>query len=110
MIVHRDGGFQINQDLDVWVDREAFEQLLADACAAEHQGDGQRALHTYQQALALYRGDFLEDSPYEEWAILERETLRISHLDLLDRLGHLALASADFGDCADTGAANPRRR
>ena len=89
VIVHRDGGFQLHPDLHVWVDREAFEELLARGCAAERDRDEPTALHTYQQALALYRGDFLEDSPYEEWAVLERETLRIGHLDLLDRLGHL---------------------
>lgn len=52
----------------------------------------------WQTAVALYRGDFLEgfhvpDAPaFDEWALLERERLRLIVIDLLHRLADDALA------------------
>lgn len=53
-------------------------------------------------AVALYRGDFLEgfslpDAPaFEEWALLERERLRLLVIELLHRLADDALAQQAY--------------
>jgi len=47
------------------------------------------AIAEYELAASLYRGEFLADDPYEEWPVLTREHLRLTYLDLLDRLSRL---------------------
>jgi len=57
----------------------------------------------WQAAVADYRGDFLQglsvpDSPaFEEWALLERERLRLMVIDLLHRLTEDALSRGTYG-------------
>ena len=47
---------------------------------------------TIAAAEALYRGDYLPDDPYEEWAIPERERLREAFLGLEEALATCLLA------------------
>jgi DNA-binding SARP family transcriptional activator len=51
----------------------------------------------YQQAFDLYLGDYLEDSPYDEWTIVTRNRLRMNFVEIAHRLGDLRLVqgSAD---------------
>jgi len=69
-------------DDDWQVDAFTFEERLA------HAG---KDLALLEEAIALYRGDFLEgfyiDSHgFEDWALLERERLRFRAMEALDRL------------------------
>ena len=56
----------------------------------------------YQQAIALYRGDFAADAPFEQWTLLPREGLRIKLVDALDRLSRIELADHRIDDCIAT--------
>ena len=72
----------VNTESDLWLDADAFETRLAAA------GDDAAQL---EDALALYRGDFLDgfyiDSQgFEDWTLLERERLRFRAMETLDRL------------------------
>ncbi len=51
----------------------------------QRQGRGEltAAIAAYEAAVILYRGDFLECDPYEEWALPTRDRLRETYLDLL---------------------------
>jgi DNA-binding SARP family transcriptional activator/predicted ATPase len=75
---------QLNLAGDLWVDTRAFTDFL--------QTPTQQFLKPFQQAIALYRGDFLEgfslaDSPaLEEWIVLCRERYRRLMMDALHRL------------------------
>jgi len=63
-----------------------FEAALAAAEAARRREDPKALEASLRAALALYRGDFLAESPYEEMAVLEREGLRDRYLRALERL------------------------
>jgi tetratricopeptide (TPR) repeat protein len=60
----------------MWIDIEAFR---ATSERARVTGD----LNTYEEALALYRGDLLPEDRYEDWAIRWRDSLRAVRFDLL---------------------------
>jgi DNA-binding SARP family transcriptional activator len=68
------GGYAL-QRRHVWVDADAFEALVTEGCAAAgHDDDTAQSL--IREGVELYRGDFLADEPYAEWALHERDRLR----------------------------------
>lgn len=102
VVQYADGSYGIAPAVRVSTDVERFEELLAAAEAAQRRGDRDRALATYVDAVALYRGDFASDAPYEQWTLLPRESLRLRCIAALDRLSHLQLAADRLADCIVT--------
>jgi SARP family transcriptional regulator, regulator of embCAB operon len=96
LIIHDNDTYAVNPDLDIWSDAEEFERSIAIGRTAEHTGDVSRALEAYRIAERCYRGDFLEDSPYEDWALNERDRLRLLYLEVANRLGDLLVAVGEF--------------
>jgi len=86
-------GYAFSKDVDCWVDSEIFQSYIACAHQAEESKNWREALHQYEQAIALYRGDYLSDDLYEDWTIPHRERLRESYLKAL---AHLAECHARF--------------
>ncbi len=75
-----------------------FEAALAAAEAARRRNEVRAAEVSLRAALALYRGDFLMESPYEEMAVLEREGLRDRCLRALERLLALLATAERWGE------------
>jgi DNA-binding SARP family transcriptional activator len=101
VVIHRNHAYFIEPTLEVWVDIEAFEEQLKSAhqhLASAELVKGQMA---FEAAICLYQGEFLADDPYEEWAVVLREHLRLCYLDSLDRLGMLRLNSDDYAGCVE---------
>jgi LuxR family maltose regulon positive regulatory protein len=87
--LHFDGrGYWIHPELDYWFDVAEFERLLAE------NGPGRR-VESLQQAIDLYRGDFLEDC-YADWCSPYREALRERYLEALEELAGLLLARRQY--------------
>jgi DNA-binding SARP family transcriptional activator len=103
VVEYADGEYRINPELVVEVDVERYEAALSTAGAAERAGDPQGALAAYQEAVGHYRGDFASDAPYEQWALLPRESLRIAYLDALDRSSRIQLRLGRLDDCIASG-------
>jgi DNA-binding SARP family transcriptional activator len=85
IVTHREG-YAFNQDSDYWLDVDAFTAQLS---AARQVEAGPARLKELESAKQLYHGDYLEDVPYEEWALTPREQLRGVYLDLLADLAEL---------------------
>jgi DNA-binding SARP family transcriptional activator len=101
------GGYVLD-DTRVWIDADAFEELLAAGRAASDGGEDTEAHEYLRRGLGLYRGHFLADEPYAEWALSERERLRRIASDGLrlmaaieERRDDLAAASTSLGRLAD---------
>ena len=85
-----------------WVDVEAFLALLADVGEAPVLASDAAALTRLEQALALYRGDFLEgfaidSAPFESWQAVTRERL---NREALQAARALAAAHVHLGDAS----------
>jgi predicted ATPase/DNA-binding SARP family transcriptional activator len=85
-----------NPDSDVWIDVEAFQAYAAQGLAGAERERGKAGwIALLEQAVALYRADFLAgftlpDAPdFDEWQFFQRETLRRSLAGVL-----IALATA----------------
>ncbi|CAM2865837.1 BTAD domain-containing putative transcriptional regulator [Paenibacillus sediminis] len=50
--------------------------------------DTQKAIHSLERGLALYKGDYMPDRRYEDWSIEERERLQVLYLRGAERLVH----------------------
>ncbi|MEA2451015.1 MAG: hypothetical protein QOG63_2947 [Thermoleophilaceae bacterium] len=90
------GGYMLDRER-VWIDADVFEEKIVAGWAAYERGEDALAQLLLGEALELYRGDFLADEPYAEWAFSERERLRDLAARLLSTLGDIALAKGDSG-------------
>jgi DNA-binding SARP family transcriptional activator len=99
VIIHRDHAYFIEPSLDIWVDVEVFEERLKSAHQHLACAELEQAQAHFDAAICLYQGELLADDPYDEWAIVTREHLRLTYLDALDRLGMLRMKSDDYAGC-----------
>lgn len=74
LVVARRGGYYLDS-AHIWVDADEFEREARAGLTAFVQGLGEPAAEHIDNALRLYRGPFLAENPYEEWALEERERL-----------------------------------
>jgi LuxR family maltose regulon positive regulatory protein len=84
-VVFEDGVYRFNSTGNYWFDADAFERLLDGAGQAAIPEEASGLL---EEALALYRGDYLEGI-YADWSLLERERLRGRYLAALEALAGL---------------------
>jgi len=88
-------GYRFEPSSACWIDVDEFHRLSREAEAHVRKGNSSQALRAYQAAAALYRGEYLADDPYEDWAIGARERLRQEYLQSLSELHRLSLATGD---------------
>jgi DNA-binding SARP family transcriptional activator len=74
-IVAVQGGYAIDRRR-VQIDADDFEESAKKGIDAARRGATAEAEAALAHALELYRGDFLSDEPYAEWAYPERDRLR----------------------------------
>jgi DNA-binding SARP family transcriptional activator len=99
VVIHQDQAYFIAPTLGIWVDVEDFEEQLKSAHQHLASAELAQAEAAFEAATWLYQGEFLAGDPYEEWAMVTREHLRLGYLDALDRLGALRLNSGDYAGC-----------
>jgi DNA-binding SARP family transcriptional activator len=89
-VIFEDDLYHFNRRLNYSFDVETFDSLLVQA-AALSVTNPPRAAQIYSQAVALYRGDFIQDyaSDHDEWRMLKANELAEKHLDALESLGQL---------------------
>lgn len=86
-----------------WIDLVEFRAALDAGRRAESAGDAPLALAAYDAAAGLYRGDLLEDDPFDEWCLMEREHLRETYLSVLQRIATLARERGELDRAIDAG-------
>jgi DNA-binding SARP family transcriptional activator len=95
LVVTSANSFLINRTITIWVDVEEFEMHWHRGWQLSRAGYAEEALCEYEQAEALYTGDYLADEPYAEWTLLRREALRDAYSTILTML---ATISERLGD------------
>ncbi len=93
---------QFNPQSDYWLDVETFDQQISQTARPEGWALTPESVASLREAIALYRGDFLEgfhvrDAPgFEEWVLGEQERLRQLALQALHIL---AVYHTGRGEC-----------
>jgi len=93
------GGYALNRR-HVRIDADLFTEAVRSGLGAAERGEVDQGAELLGFAMSLYRGDLLEDEPYAEWAMPERDRLRAMATDSLRALGRLALAKGDHEGAA----------
>jgi DNA-binding SARP family transcriptional activator len=70
-ITSLDGGYLLDRSR-VWIDADAFEENVTAGLQARRDGDDAVATARLEEALELYRGDFLAEEPYTERDLMSR--------------------------------------
>jgi DNA-binding SARP family transcriptional activator len=83
----------------MWVDFDHFIQAYQTGRSLEKRGQVIEAIREYELAEGLYQGDFLEEDPYEDWPILQRESLKDSYLIILERLSRHYFEEKQYATC-----------
>ena len=73
----------------VWTDSEEFVQRSRRAASLVSQGNSKEALAECGKAAALYQGEYIEDEPFSDWCLFERERLKEVYVDLMKQMGSL---------------------
>jgi DNA-binding SARP family transcriptional activator len=90
------GSYLINPEIELWVDVEEFERYWVKGRQLEKEKKYTEAIQQFELAETLYRGDYLEDEPYEEWTLLRREALKDTYVIILGKLADYSIRSADY--------------
>jgi len=71
------------------VDVDCFSFLIEKGKIKEKEGDLKTAISLYTEAVDKYRGDFLSEELYAQWAELKREELKKTYINILLKLARL---------------------
>ncbi|HEU4596989.1 MAG TPA: BTAD domain-containing putative transcriptional regulator [Pyrinomonadaceae bacterium] len=93
-LLYKDGDYLLNPDFSYRSDVEEFDSLVAEAAAARRRGQTERCHQAYEEAVALYRGEFMQGT-HDEWVEEQRAYYRDQYLRMLEKL---ASASQEAGE------------
>jgi DNA-binding SARP family transcriptional activator len=82
-VVQTAGKTYVLNDETVWVDAQDFQRLFAEGSTLQREQRWDEAIHLYEGAQHLYRGDYMEEDIYLDWCAAERERLREIYLEVL---------------------------
>jgi DNA-binding SARP family transcriptional activator len=87
--------YGVRPGCDIWLDIDDFGDFIKRAEALADQTPEQAA-SLYEEALALYQGEFLPDARYLDWSAVEREHLAVLYLQSADRYCELNLGLGKY--------------
>lgn len=83
------------------IDVDAFLDQVHSGQERQRRGEWMAAVNAYLAAQVLYRGDYLAEDPYADWAIPTRERLREMLLELKDNLAACYLLLGRYQEALD---------
>jgi tetratricopeptide (TPR) repeat protein len=95
------GSYAFTATAPCWIDTEAFQRSYE---MGRRDAEGERwslAVRAYRQALSLYRGDYLVEDLYAEWADPFREHWRNLKFDILEGLSNCHLRLGQYRAAAE---------
>ena len=93
ILASNDRTYTLDLGDDAWIDFLRFKELVVDARRATSARERSRL---YTEAVALYRGDFLQEESFEEWSTSERELLKDAFLEATEHLAGEHLRSGQI--------------
>ncbi len=92
-IVSRGGKYYWDSPMEVQIDTEVFQNLLARAEMAEHKSE---KIALLKEACRMYGGEFLRKMSGDEWAVLESVKYKELYVDAMEELCELLLEQKEY--------------
>jgi DNA-binding SARP family transcriptional activator len=99
-VVARRGGYLFDT-AGIWIDADVFEREAQAGLSAFRRTRHAQAAQHLSSALGLYKGDFLADDPYAEWALEEQERLRSLAAQVLRAQARIEIDLGQLDSAAD---------
>jgi two-component SAPR family response regulator len=93
--------YGLRPEADVVIDVDTFMHLIQDADQIA-ENDSDKALDLYEEAINLYKGEFLPETRYAVWTAVEREYLAVLYLKTADRYCELNLERRGYSKVIET--------
>lgn len=100
VVLSQDGSYLLGR-AHVCIDADIFESVVESGKSLEASNRPAEALARYRESAELYRGDFLEGLPYEEWCAAERSRLRELHLGARSSEAGILASFGDLDEAAE---------
>lgn len=94
-ILYEDGYYCFNHDMNYVYDLERFEQHVERGRELARSTPGE-AIDLLEEAVSLYRGDFVADLADDDWASIKREELRRTYQESAILLSELLIDEGKF--------------
>jgi ATP/maltotriose-dependent transcriptional regulator MalT/two-component SAPR family response regulator len=94
-LLYRDGDYQLSPNFSYQIDTEEFDRLISEGETARRARDFDRCISSYEAAIKIYRGEFMQGS-YDEWVDEQRSYYREQHLRILESLAAVAQKTEDW--------------
>ena len=85
-VVLEEGYYRLCSEARVITDVDEFDTHYERGRNLQRASRMPQAASHYEQAIALYRGEYLVEDLYEDWTMVERERLSNAYIDMLGRL------------------------
>jgi LuxR family maltose regulon positive regulatory protein len=95
-ILFEDDQYFCSRSLIVERDVSKFRKLWFRGQNVERSEGLEKAQAFYEEAIALYKGDFLNNALYEEWTDVHRENLKETYLAMLSKLSSISVKKKRF--------------
>src|SRR6185436_5759619 len=95
LLLYREGAYLLNPEFAYYIDIEEFDRLLNEGEAARRARQFEQCVKSYESAIALYRGEFMQGS-YDTWVDEQRTYYRLQYLQLLESLAGVAQKLEDW--------------
>ncbi len=86
VLIFDEDRYFLNPSIHIWTDADEFVNCLHAGQQLEQQGRMPEAVVLYEAGCSLYRGDFMAEDMYADWAAAPRARLEEMYLTLLGRL------------------------
>jgi len=96
-ITSAQGAYSFNPRSDYWLDSQEFEALCEQA-SQRAEKDPEEAIRLYDEALELYKGEFLEGNLYSPWTLVPRNRYKRLYLEKTLELLKLLKEKAQWGE------------
>ncbi|MFW5790591.1 MAG: BTAD domain-containing putative transcriptional regulator [Bacillota bacterium] len=87
--------YSFNKETEYWFDAEEFANICANTCKLITQ-DSEEAVGAFNQALKLYKGDFLQEAKSEEWVWSKRNHYRDILVDTMIKMDEFLRDRGEF--------------
>ena len=98
-VLLEEGHYRLCPSSRVTTDVDEFDRHYEKGRRLERSLRIPEALAEYEEAIGLYRGDYLVEDLYEDWTMVERERLANAYMDMLGRLAVHYVETGQLQEC-----------